>query len=55
MSDDELWRIFNEVAETLTERMATEKQELTCRLVQLDSRTAIKKTGETTNRPPYTH
>jgi hypothetical protein len=55
MSDDELWRMFNDIAETLTERMATEKQELTSRLMELDSLTARKKTDETTNRPPYRH
>jgi chromosomal replication initiation ATPase DnaA len=55
MSDDELWRIFKDVAETLAERMTTEKQELKSRLARLDSLTAIKNTDEIAKRRPYTH
>lgn len=55
MSDDELWRIFKDVAETLTERMTTEKQALKSRLARLDGLTAIKNTGEAAKRRPYTH
>jgi hypothetical protein len=55
MSDDELWRIFKDVAETLTERMTTEKQELKSRLARLDGLTAIKNTAETAKRRPFTH
>jgi hypothetical protein len=55
MSDDELWRIFKDVAETLTERMTTEKQELKSRLARLDGLTAIKNTDEIAERRPNTH
>jgi hypothetical protein len=55
MSDDELWRIFKDVAETLTERMNAEKQELKSRLARLDGLTAIKNTYEAAKRRPYTH
>ena len=55
MSDDELWRIFKDVAETLTERMTIEKQELKARLARLDGLTAIKSTEEIAKRRPYTH
>jgi hypothetical protein len=55
MSDDELWRIFKDVAETLTERMTTEKQELKSRLARLDGLTAIKNTDEIAARRPNTH
>ena len=54
MSDDELWRIFKDVAETLTERMAAEKQELVSRLERLDDLVA-KRTHEIASRPPYIH
>jgi hypothetical protein len=55
MSDDELWRIFKDVAETLTERMAAEKHELKSRLARLDGLVAIKSTDKTAKRRPYTH
>jgi hypothetical protein len=55
MSDDELWRIFKDVAETLTERMTTEKQELKSRLARLDGLTAINNTDELAKRRPYRH
>jgi hypothetical protein len=55
MSDDELWRIFKDVAETLTERMVTEKHELKSRLAQLHGLMAIKRTDETAKRRPSTH
>jgi hypothetical protein len=55
MSDDELWSIFKDVAETLAERMTTEKQELKSRLARLDGLTAVKNTGEIAKRRPYTH
>ncbi len=55
MSDDELWRIFKDVAETLTERMNAEKQELKSRLARLNGLTAIKNTNEAAKRRPYTH
>jgi len=55
MSDDELWRIFKDVADTLTERMTIEKQELKARLARLDGLTAIKSTEEIAKRRPYTH
>jgi hypothetical protein len=59
MSDDELWRIFKDVAETLTERMTTEKQELKqelkSRLARLDGLTAVKNADEIAKRRPFTH
>ena len=50
MSDDELWSIFNDVAETLTERMVAEKSELKSRLEQLNGLMATKRTDETAGR-----
>jgi hypothetical protein len=55
MSDDELWRIFKDVAETLTERMDTEKHELESRLAHLEGLTTVMGADETTNRRSYTH
>ena len=46
---------FKDVAETLTERMTIEKQELKARLARLDGLTAIKSTEEIAKRRPYTH
>jgi hypothetical protein len=55
MSDEELWRIFKDVAETLTERMAAEKYELKSRLARLDGLIAIKRTNDMAKRRPSTH
>jgi hypothetical protein len=50
MSDDELWSIFNEVVETLTDRMVVEKRELKFTLARLNRVMAAKPTDETAKR-----
>lgn len=50
MSDDELWSIFNDVVETLTDRMVVEKRELKSTLARLNKITPAKRTDETAKR-----
>lgn len=50
MSDDELWSIFNDVVETLTDRLVVEKSELKSTLARINRAAAIELTDETATR-----
>jgi hypothetical protein len=55
MPTDELWLLFEDLAATLTVRMAAEKSQLKDRLRQLNGPKAVGHTHETALRRPYTH
>lgn len=50
MSDDELWSIFNDVVDALTDRMVAEKRELKSTLARLNRIMATKPADETAKR-----